>query len=586
MRLSSRFSLLFAVLALCAAAALMTVWGNLLDRASMERAVSRLKAEDEFLAEIAAPLYSRPAELDAFVRASARALGARVTAIDESGRVLSDSDVAPERVPAMENHASRPEVRQAVSSGSGESLRFSATLDLDLLYLARRVVFAGRPVGILRIAYPLELFHAEESATLWWGRAAIAASCSLLFLVGHIASRRMAAPLRRVTAAALAVAGGDLKRDPPEEDEQEAAELSRAVRRMKASLLASLDSAEGERRLSSAVFDRLPSGLVVVGERGEIVQANPAFVRMLDFAGPAGRPLIDIVREPAIHRLFEGVACAGNEETLVWERPGEETWEVTVLALPRGTRGRTLGLFRDVSVLQRTEAMRRRFVSDVSHELRTPVASISAASETLASGGLEREEQDELLSLVARQTGRLTELIEDLTDLSRIESGSIELSRDSVCLLALAREVVADLKPRCEKAEVAVELGGDEGATVTGDRGRLSQILHNLLDNAIKFSLPGKVVRVSVSRGATGVVLSVADEGPGIPVSEREKVFQRFYQVDPSRSKAKPGTGLGLAIVKHLAMLHQATVEVGGEVGKGTTFRVIFPPPGLEIPAG
>ena len=579
MKLASRFSLLFGLLALGVALLLNAFWGTLLDGASQARAIDRLSSECSLLARLAAPRFGDEAGLDAFVRESGRTLGARVTAIRSDGRVVSDSDVPPGQVPNMENHASRPEILEAKRVGTGSSRRFSATLDLDFIYLADRVDDGGKTVGFIRVAYPLDRLRGEESRTLWLGRAAILGACLVFFLVGHLASRRFSAPLRRVTEAALAVSRGDLTRDAPEEDEPEAAALSEAVRRMKSSLLASLAAAETERRLTAAAFDRLPSGLVVVGEKSEIVQANSAFSKMLDCPDPAGRPLVDVVRDPRVHALFREAieADSPREETFVWKKPDEITWEVDVLPLPRGTRGRAVGIFRDVTRLARTEAMRRRFVSDVSHELRTPVASIAAAAETLLEGETDKDESVQLTELIARQTRRMHELIEDLTDLSRMESGAIELSREDVSLREVVEEVARDLARPAGERGVSILISGDLEIHVSGDRRRLVQIVHNLLDNAIKFSPDGSPVEASIGRRGGSPVLTISDRGPGIPRSERDKIFQRFYQVDPSRSKARPGTGLGLAIVKHLALLHRAQVEVGGEPGAGAVFRVVFP---------
>jgi two-component system phosphate regulon sensor histidine kinase PhoR len=577
-RLASRFSVLFGLLAVIVAGLLTAAWSGLLDGAAQERVVDRLRSEDTFLAQLAAPLFERPAELDALVRSAGKELNVRVTAIAPSGVVLSDSEVPPAGVPRMENHGTRPEVLQARDRGMGSSRRFSATLDRNFIYLAEKVELAGRTAGYMRLAFPVDRVHAEESSAVWLGRAAIWGACLLLFLVGSYASRRFSAPLRRVTEAALAVARGDLKREPPEEDEPEAAALSEAVRRMKESLLSSLAAAESEQRLTTLAFDRLPSGIVVLGGRGEILQANASFCRMLGCPDPSGHPLIDLVREPRVNALFRRAIEGGEEGTQTWLRPDEVTWEVDVLALPSGAaRGRALGIFRDVTPRVRTEMMRQRFVSDVSHELRTPVASIAAAAETLVEGSPEAEEAGHLTDLIARQARRMRELIEDLTDLSRIESGAIELHDEEVPLAALARDVCRDLEVRAAERSVRLEVEGDASIAVKGDRRRLSQILHNLADNAIKFSPEGEAVRIGVSRAGGTVRLTVADRGSGVPRSEREKIFQRFYQVDPSRSKARPGTGLGLAIVKHLAALHHAAVEVGDGPGGGALFVVAFP---------
>jgi two-component system phosphate regulon sensor histidine kinase PhoR len=577
-RLTSRLTALLAALALAVAVVLTIFWGRLQDRAAERQAQERMRAEDALLVELAAPMFDRPAELDRLVRESAARLGLRITAIDASGRVLSDSDLDEAGVAGMDNHSTRPEIARARLHGTGSSERHSATLERNFLYLAERVDRDGRNIGFLRLAAPIDDLRAGDAATNWAGRAAIAAACLALFAVGALGSRRLSSPIQRVADAAMAVSRGDLAREIPEEDEPEAASLSDAVRRMKQSLLSSVEEVRSQQRLTAAVFDRLPSGLVVVGDRGEIASANRAFRRIFDCPDAPGRPLVDIVRDASVNRLFEDARTSGVDRWTTWKRADETTWEVSALPLiERGTK-RIVGIFRDVSPIARNEEMRRRFVSDVSHELRTPVASIAAAAETLADGsGESPEESGALLALIRRQIGRMQGLIDDLTDLSRIESGAVDLHLEDVAVLPIAREAAADAEARATFSEVTIEVSGDANARISGDRRRLSQILENLLDNAVKFSPPGGTVRVSVASGDDGVALSVSDEGPGVPASEREKIFQRFYQVDPSRSKVRPGTGLGLAIVKHLVLLHKAAIRVGGEAGAGATFTIFFP---------
>jgi two-component system phosphate regulon sensor histidine kinase PhoR len=228
--------------------------------------------------------------------------------------------------------------------------------------------------------------------------------------------------------------------------------------------------------------------------------------------------------------------------------------------------------------------MRRTFVADVSHELRTPIASIAAAAETLADAAPEEAEKKELVALIQRQSAHMRELIDDLMDLAQIESGSVELKAEAVPVAALLRETARDLAAETARRKVTVEVAGDESAVFFGDRRRLGQIARNLVDNAVKFSPDGSPVKVTAFRKPGLAGFSVADRGPGIPRAEREKIFQRFYQVDRSRSKARPGTGLGLAIVKHLVHLHGGIVELESEIGLGTRFTVELPSPGDAMP--
>jgi signal transduction histidine kinase len=252
-------------------------------------------------------------------------------------------------------------------------------------------------------------------------------------------------------------------------------------------------------------------------------------------------------------------------------------WQVTVVALPEGSRAAAVGVLRDVTRLERTEGMRRTFVADVSHELRTPIASIAAAAETLADGGTDESEMKPLLEMIRRQSDRMRELIDDLMDLAQIESGAVELRKEEVSLSELLREVARDLSAAAAGRSIRVVVDANGEVPVEADRRRLIQVIRNLLDNAIKFSKEGGSVRLYAGRDGGEAYLAVVDEGPGIPRAEREKIFQRFYQVDRSRSKTRPGTGLGLAIVKHLVQLHGGRVEVESEMGQGSTFRVCLP---------
>jgi signal transduction histidine kinase len=238
-------------------------------------------------------------------------------------------------------------------------------------------------------------------------------------------------------------------------------------------------------------------------------------------------------------------------------------------------------VLRDVTKLERTEAMRRTFVADVSHELRTPIASIAAAAETLADAEPDESEKLELAALIQRQSAHMKELIDDLMDLAQIESGSVELHGELVPLGDLLRETARDLAAEASRRRVEIQVEGDETAAAFADRRRLRQIARNLLDNAVKFSPEGSTVTLTAFREPGWTGFSVADRGPGIPKTEREKIFQRFYQVDRSRSKLRAGTGLGLAIVKHLVHLNEGTVEVESEVGTGSRFTVRLPAPGV-----
>jgi two-component system phosphate regulon sensor histidine kinase PhoR len=571
MRLRARLNALFAVLAVSTAILLILMLDGMLRRAVEDRVLERIDREIAHAAEdikrVAGP------DEDAYLRRTAQELATRITVIEPDGRVSHDTDLLPADVPRMENHGNRPEVREARAGGAGVSYRFSATEQENRIYVARQI-----PGGeVLRFSVPAARVRETESAYLWSARLAICGACLIFFLIGSAASRRFSEPIAVLTRAASAIAAGEPGRALPSSGSADVSLLANSLQRLKQSLENASQDARSERRLSAMVLEQLPDGLLVLDSRLQVVEANRRFSEMTGIGSPVGRPLYDLLRHREVYEIFEATLRTGavGERTIVLS--DEVVWQVTVVPLPAGSRGAVVGVLRDVTRFERAEAMRRRFVADVSHELRTPIASMAAAAETLAAGDADESERAELVEVVGRQADRMAELIGDLMDLSQIESGGVELRREDVLLSPLFEEVARELAPEAGRRGIKVDIRATDSVTVFADRRRLGQIVRNLADNAIKFSPEQGTVTLRAAREDGQTFLAVDDEGPGIPRSEREKIFQRFYQVDRSRSKTRPGSGLGLAIVKHLVQLHGGEVSVQSEPGRGSTFRVTLP---------
>jgi len=571
MKLRSLFTVLFAILAAGIAVALIFVLDATLRRAVEDRVSDRIAREMDHLEK---DLDGVPVDrLDLFLRRSARELACRITLIAPDGRVTNDTDLDPALVPQMENHAGRPEIAEARRSGRGESRRFSATEQEDRFYFARRLSDDGR---VLRLSVAAAHVRELESGYLWSARAAILAACTLLFVIGVVASRRFSAPIARLTDAASAIASGE-PRDLPRGGGIEVELLAASLQRMKDSLARAAERADTERRLVALVFEKLPDGLVVLDEKLHVLEANERFGQMMGISAPAGRALYDLLRHRGLYESFETALSSRQTVEKTIRLADELIWQIRVVPLPVGSRAAAVGVLRDVTILERTESMRRTFVGDVSHELRTPIASIAAAAETLAQASPDESERGELVALIERQSAHMKELIDDLMDLAQIESGAVELKKETIPVSQLLREVAGDLAADADRRKVEVDVIGDSSASVFADKRRLSQVARNLLDNAIKFSPEEARVTLSALRESGWAGFSVSDRGPGIPRSERDKIFQRFYQIDRSRSKSRPGTGLGLAIVKHIVQLHGGAVMVDGEPGQGSVFTVRLP---------
>jgi two-component system phosphate regulon sensor histidine kinase PhoR len=533
------------------------------------------------------------------VRAVARLNAVRVTLIARDGVVLADSDVTPDRLPSLENHGTRPEVVEARRSGIGFDRRDSASLGTPFVYVARRLGPESAPTGFVRLAISQQLLDAQE-APFRKTIVRVALGAGLLVAILFLAvRRRQRSEFRRVRQGIAEAAEGrpPVLRSAASEESQE---VFGALARFARLVAAERAGSEKARLLARTVFEQVPVGLLVVDEALDLLDANPAALSL--FRAPAGAPrraLVDLVREPAILKLFEAGSAPTRDNPLpsevlrvAFDSVPERVLEVTVRALPHAVKigePAAVGVVRDVTEHERTETMRRRFVSDVSHELRTPVAAIRAAVETLAVEEELPADLARLLDILKRQSGQLQDLVSDLTDLSQIESGAVTLALEDLPLKLLLTGVVNDLAAFAQARNVAVEVEAPDGLGVSGDRRRLAQVFRNLIDNAIKFSPAGARVDVLAEPLAARAgdppraIVHVVDRGIGIPRMELGNIFQRFYRVDPSRAKSVPGTGLGLAIVKHLLILHHGSIAVDSELGKGSRFSVTLP---AAVPEG
>ncbi len=567
--------------------------GRVLDGAVAERTHRDLEGRLANLSEEFVTDFLPGARPDEKVRLFAREAGARITLIAPDGLVLADSEVPPEKVPSMENHGARPEIVEARRSGLGFDQRSSATVGIPFVYVARRVGTEGAPVGFVRLAISRRVLDAQEApfrGTIEKISLGAGVLVALLFLAVRQRHRR---ELSRVM---LGIADAAEGRSPhlPQGASEETEEVIRALSRFARLVASQREGSERARLLSRTVFEQVPVGLIVVDEALDLLDANPAALAL--FRAPAGIPrraLVDLVRETAILRLFEagsaavkGTAHASEILRVASDAVPERVLEVTVRALPHAERSgepAAIGVVRDVTEHEKTEAMRRRFVSDVSHELRTPVAAIRAATETLAVEESLPPDLARLLDILKRQSAQLQDLVSDLTDLSQIESGAVTLATEEIPVRTLLSGVVNDLAAFAAARGVTVAIEAPEELLAAGDRRRLAQVFRNLIDNAVKFSPAGSRVDVlaeplaAAAGGLRRVVVHVIDRGIGIPRAELDNIFQRFYRVDPSRAKSVPGTGLGLAIVKHLLILHRGSIAVDSELGKGSRFSVTLP---------
>ena len=558
-----------------------------LDRAVARRitdqVASRLTEETRLARDL---LLSEPdlaAGADALADRLGRDLGLRVTIIDASGKVLGDTDLDGEALLSVENHADRPEVIEAMRAGTGRAVRYSRTLTENMLYVASRIDPDDPSRGIVRLAVPLtDVKKAQEEIR---GPILVAALLSVVLAagIGWVVARGPARRLEAMARAASDFAGGRTAVRAEAGGDDEVAVLARSLNRMADELQERLVLLERERSQLRTVLEGMVEGVVLTDPTGRILLANDAFRRIFNAQLPVeGRRPLETARVPALQEAIESALEADEPVTREIALGGAQDKVIQASLASIRESGETVGavaVFHDVSELKRLERVRREFVANVSHELRTPLTAIKGYAETLRDGGLrDPETAAEFVRVIHRHAERLRALIEDLLDLAAVEQGEARIDLAPVALRDVATQAEAVARPAAagKRHTLTLDVPGDL-PRVLADRDRLGQVLINLLDNAVKFTPEGGRIEVSARPSSGRVVLSVKDNGVGIPPEDIGRIFERFYRVGRSRDRREGGTGLGLAIAKHLTQAMGGTIEVESSTGSGTTFRVSLP---------
>lgn len=505
---------------------------------------------------------------------------ARITFIKSDGVVLGDSEVETAALAAVENHRDRPEVVEALKGRPGSSMRWSATISRRLMYVAAPLARDGQVVAVARLAVPItEVDHAIAGLrkTLLVGMA-VALGVALLLSTG--AAHFLSQSLRRLTQAARQMSGGDLSVRTRIEGRDEVAVLARALDGLAENLSGTLTTLRAERDLLGRILESMQEGVLVADRDQRILLVNPGLrVMLLLPADVTGRTPLEVIRNADLQNLLDAAAASpegsSGEIEISGMKPRRLMVHTRALA---GEAGGLLAVFVDVTAMRKLESMRRDFVANVSHELRTPIAAVVSASETLRGNALHNPEvAARFVSMIDRNAHRLHELVEDLLDLSRIEAKEVRLATDPVDLGAAIAQVVSLFRERIEQKRLALTVAADGAPRARGDGRAMEQILTNLVENAVKYCPEGSRLTITARGDQDKVKITVEDTGSGIEAKHLARVFERFYRVDPGRSRDMGGTGLGLSIVKHLTEAMGGTVGVESVWGKGTTFWFTLP---------
>jgi len=508
------------------------------------------------------------------------ASGARVTVITPDGLVLADSQSDPR---TMENHAGRPEIRDALAKGEGQSTRHSVTINRDLLYYAvKQNVGAESPV-VLRFAIPLATVRellGSFRRSLWLASFIIlllAGAASLLVTLG------LSERIERLKEFSRRVAEGDFRPLPGDGSGDALEALGASLNQTAKRLDQTIRTLTEERNLSSAILSSMAEGVAVVNGAERLVFANESFAEILELHAPprAGGALVEVVRQT---EMIEGVrkVLAGEprvEAEIVTGTLRQHCFAATVAAVRAGETSGAVVVLHDITELRGLERVRRDFVANVSHEIRTPLTAIQGFAETLLAGAMDdAQNRERFLGIIVEHSRRLARLTEDLLLLSKMDADRLELEIRPVKVAQLIESCIETARHRAAEKEIEISVKPLNGLPdVAGDQRRLAEVLQNLLDNATQYTLSRGQIVVSAEARDAEVVVTVADTGIGIPKADQPRIFERFYRVDAARSRELGGTGLGLSIAKHIVEVHGGRIWVESEVGRGSQFHFSLP---------
>ncbi|MBC2160006.1 cell wall metabolism sensor histidine kinase WalK [Listeria booriae] len=511
-------------------------------------------------------------------------IGARITVIDQSGRVVADTKEDPHSLP---NHMDRPEVQEVLKDGKdvGIAIRKSSTLGYSMLYVAVPITHNGVTDGVLRISISLE--SVENAVHQLWLSLALIFGLALVFIgfISFFISRRITRPVNEIIDVSMDLANNRYYSRITGKTTGELHDLSLSVNQLAQSLEKQMQEIELNQQRLSGIVQNLVSGVMLINQRKQIVMTNPMMEQIIGEKDMTGKAYYEVLKSFALTQLVD--QCMDQktfqQEEITIYFPREQILDANVSPILSRTGSITgvIVLLHDITEIRRLENVRSEFVANVSHELKTPVTALKGFAETLLDGAMYDEELlKKFLTIIKEESDRLHRLIMDILELSRIEQKHVSMNLEEVdvedvviatmdTVRALAVEKGIQLIPPNLAAPIMIQ----------AERDRLQQILINLISNAIVYTPQNGEVSVGVTENVANetVTITVTDNGIGIPVKDIDRIFERFYRVDRARSRHSGGTGLGLSIVKHIVESCGGQINVESIEGEGTTFTVILP---------
>lgn len=557
------------------------VWNNTAADIYSDCLHQRLVEEARLLSAHPSVSWNAPTpELTELARKYRDSTGNRVIFVSRDDAVLADSDW-PDH--PMQYYAQRPEIREALKGKQGFAIRYSPALHTRVLCAAVPVKAGGRITGAVSLSAPLAVPPSFSERARPGFLVVIALGILASFLISMFFITRLWRQAAEITGAAEALANGNLKARVHYRREDDLGSLAAAFNRTAANIEKELSGLEGIKNRLETVLTHTVNGIILIGSDRRILYINPVACRLL------GVGVDEALKKPEAvfsrsYALFSGVdrvfhECRPLITEIVLHHYGGTVLDTSIVPVMNGPDpDGALVVMNDITRLKRLEIIRRDFVANVSHELKTPLASISGYAETLMLENQENEEVCAFAGIIYEEASRLTRLVNGLLELTRLESETPDLRRQTFDMKECVMDTLKKMEPKLGERRIKVHIDGPEdGVRVEADRDRITQVLINLIDNAINHSAEGGAVRIEIKRRPMDVYVAVIDRGPGIAPDDQERVFERLYRVDRSRARKYGGYGLGLSIVRHIVEAHGGTMGVISNPGEGAAFYFTLP---------
>ena len=539
-----------------------------------------LTSEATLISAQMAPLYSSAIpgddlspQADHFLEVT----GNRTTLILSDGTVIGESN---HTIAEMENHLQRPEIQSALQGVVQPTIRLSTTMHQRYIYVAAPVYEGQEVIGVVRLAKSLQEYDAaiKKFRVILFYVTGFSFLFAILFML--LQSSKRFNPLRKISEQIYKSAEGKLEIISGKERKDEIGLVVSAHNAQVEKIKSQIQTMQNERITLSAILFNMTDGVILVNAEGRVTLINPSAQTMFSASmeNIQGDSLIEVVRQHQVIDLWKKTLESGKTQTTTIQTTlDRDNIQVISSLLGPVLPGEVLLLFQDLTLLHKLETVRKDFVSNISHELRTPLASLKALSETLQNGALkDPEASNRFLSLMDDEIDNLTQMVQELLELSKIESGRVPLDKKKRCVDEIILQPVERMRLQAERSGISIETKiANKLPQLNVDLVRIQQVFINLIHNAIKFTPPGGKITISTIRETSQVVFSITDTGTGIPAKDLQRIFERFYKSDRSRSSG--GTGLGLSISKHIIEAHGGTIWVESVQGLGSTFYFSIP---------